>query len=390
MQRNRVLTLLFPLLILLLGCIEEYNRGNLYDHEGSIAVSGWINDVPGKQVISISRATPLSISIRDPLTNCNVEVHDNMGNIFLFSEITKGNYSYTFTENEVQVGRKYKLVFVTQEGKVYESDFEEMLAAPAPKNIYYRFDTVDTRIIGEEVIGLRFYTDFDDAGGETGYYKLEVWETYEFHTRFQEVFWMNNGVFDDLPTDSLVSICYITEKTDDIFLISGKNLNENTIDNFPLNFVSNKTQRLRYGYSPELRILGLSKKAYTYWNNQKKILEESGGLFETQPPSAIGNIFSLDDPGENVIGYFGASGVRSTRIFVPRNILPDYEVQQYCEPSPMPDFYMQRLQRMGKGYAFFVNYPNEYGVETLHIVSKPCFNCLSFDGSTDEKPYYWD
>ncbi len=390
MRRSRLLKIPFLLLTLVIGCIEDYNPGSVYDHEGSVSVSGWITDVPGKQLISLSVSTPLSIAIRDPLTGCNVEVHDDEGMVFNYTETSDGNYSYTFAENEVQTGRAYKLVFVTPEGRVYESDFEEMSPAPEPKNIYYESEIMDTREIGEEISGLRFYTDFDDAGGETSYYKLEIWETYEFHTRFQEVYWMYNGVFGDLPIDSLVSVCYITEKVNDIFLISGKNLLENKVDNFPLNFVSNQTQRLRYGYSPELRILGLSEAAYTYWNSQKEILEESGGLFEKQPPSAVGNIYSLDDPAEKVIGYFGASGVKSTRIFLPENILPQYDIQQYCEPAPMPDFYMQRLRRMGQGFAFFVYYPDQNGVETLHIVTKPCFNCLAFDGSTDEKPEYWE
>jgi hypothetical protein len=372
------------------GCIEEYDTGSIYEHEGDIAVSGWITDEPGLQEIKLSLSVPLQKQVPTVVEDCFVQVEDDLGNTYTYQEFSPGRYFHRFNEGDISAGRSYQLTFVTPEGKRYASDFEEMLLSPEAGEIYYEFENMETEVPGEVVPGLQFYTRFNADGEFSEFYKIEVLETYEFHTAFQEIFWLHDGAFGSLPDDSLRPVCYLTEKVSDIFLFSGTYLDVNQIDRYPLHFVSNRTQKLLNGYSPELRILALTGEAHNYWKNQQKILQESGGLFESQPPTIQGNIYCLDDPDEQVLGYFGASTVTGNRIYIPSGILDQYSIQRYCEPTPIDGLYYQRLVRIGTGTTFFIYFIDPNGVFRLHIVTKKCFDCTAFPYSTTMKPEYWE
>lgn len=390
MHRSKIITILLFFVFLLSACIEEYDPGDIYDHEANLSVSGWITDLPGTQVISLRLSTPITISIPKNLTNCHVEVQDDEGSTFIYRETSPGEYEYTFSEGEVQSGRSYKLLIITSEGKIYESDYEKILPSPPVNDLKYEETTMDTREIGVEVPGLKFYTDFNAEGDYAEFYKLDVWETYEFHTMFREIYIMQFGEISRLSPDSIHSICYRTEKVSDINLITTRTLTEKKVPDFPLHFVDNQSQRLLYAYSPEVRLLSLSETAYNYWENQKKILEESGGLFETQPPSVTGNIYNIDDPDEKVLGYFGASSVSSTRTFVPGGIISEFEIEPYCNPSPLSSYTLMQLSRNRNRVAYMIYYPDMNGALVLHLVKKDCYDCTVFPLSSTEKPEFWN
>lgn len=392
MLRTRIYILMLSTLFIFNGCIEEYELSSIYEHEGNIAVSGWITDLPGKQEINLSISTPLSVTVKNPLRNCLVQVVDDEGNTFEYMEKSPGRYVHEYREGEIKSGNSYRLIFVTPEGTRYESEYETIQPSPPVEEIRYEEKMKDTREPGVQIRGLKFYTSVDAGGNENyaGYYKIEVMETYEFHTFTQDVYWFYNNDITMIPADSIRPKCYITEKVPDIFLISTKNLAEKNIPDFPLHFVSNQTQRLQHGYSPQLRLMSLSSAAYTYWDNQKSILEESGGLFETQPPTAQGNIYNIDNPNERILGYFGASSVTTTRRFIPRGVMDEFDIDPYCEPAIIPSGGLTRLYRMGQGTQFFTYAYTPLGAWTLHFITKDCFDCTVYDGSTVEKPEFWE
>lgn len=382
------LVLLF--LSLFSSCIEEYTPVNLYDHQGDLSFSGWLTDLPGKQEMYIRISTPLNINIPDPLPGCHVEVQDDLGNSFVYAEVRDGKYVHEFEEGDVEAGRLYKVLFITPEGKSYESDWEKMCPSAEPGEFQYDYAQKDTREIGVQLPGLQFSVDFEaDGARDTVYYKLEVWETWKFRTAYTHAVWFNNGFLGDMPDDSIRPLCYVTDKVPDIFLISTDKLLDNTLEDYPLHFVGNNSQRLLGGYSPELRVYGLSEGAYRYWKNLREIMEESGSLFESQPPVYHSNVYSVDDPDEVVLGYFGASEIKKKRIFIPPKILDHYEIPLYCEPGIVPSLYFQRLFRFGKGIVYFVYYPDPL-TGSLHFAIKSCFDCTALEGSTIEKPDFWE
>lgn len=102
-----------------------------------------------------------------------------------------------------------------------------------------------------------------------------------------------------------------------IFTLSTKNFSENKYRHYPLHFVDNySSQRLRYGYSLLLRQYSLSEAALAYWEKVRTNYSDQGGLYTRLPLKIKGNLRNLSHPDEPVLGFFGASEVKSKRIFV--------------------------------------------------------------------------
>jgi len=141
-----------------------------------------------------------------------------------------------------------------------------------------------------------------------------------------------------------------------IYTLSTNLLAENKFKHMPLHFVDNySSQRLKYGYSLLVRQYSLSDEAYKYWDKIRINTNEQGGLYAKQPLAIKGNLKNLTFPDQQVLGFFGASEVKSKRIFIRKvENLPCEYID--CEPETKPE-----LQ---------------------------CVDCLSV-GGTNVKPYFW-
>jgi len=103
----------------------------------------------------------------------------------------------------------------------------------------------------------------------------------------------------------------------------------------------------------------LSQGAFEYLEQIKTITDLSGNFFEDPPGKIIGNFQNINDPDEEVFGYFYATQTDTVRSFVSTT---DYEARPECP---------------GTGA---VNDPS---------ISRKCFDCLLEINSTTTKPDYW-
>jgi len=60
----------------------------------------------------------------------------------------------------------------------------------------------------------------------------------------------------------------------------------------------------------------LNEDEYIYWEKLQNISEEVGSLYDITPSSISGNIFCIEDPAEQVLGYFSVSAKTSKRIYI--------------------------------------------------------------------------
>ncbi|HRG10996.1 MAG TPA: DUF4249 family protein, partial [Cyclobacteriaceae bacterium] len=75
-------------------------------------------------------------------------------------------------------------------------------------------------------------------------------------------------------------------------------VSEFVIDRFKLN-----SERFYSKYSALVKQQSLTEGAYSYWKQVKKTNQDLGTIFGPLPSEVIGNIQSLSDPKERVIGY---------------------------------------------------------------------------------------
>src|SRR5205085_5124378 len=94
--------------------------------------------------------------------------------------------------------------------------------------------------------------------------------------------------------------------------------------------------KLSIKYSILLEQKALTEEAYNYWLNLKKNTESLGGLFDPLPSEITGNIHSLRNPNEAIIGYFSGGSVEKKRIFINANEIPA-SVSLYYPPQCVMD-----------------------------------------------------
>lgn len=308
------------ILIILLhsGCVQEFEPGDYGDSPTFVVVDAVLNDLQEKQLIKISLSSPVSESEYNHLPNCKVTVTDLFDHEFVFYE-TNNAYEGSIALEYLYVGNAFKVSFTTEEGKEYESSYDELRANPAIDSVYFKLDESQTKV--------QFYLDFQSDENDSKYYKWDLEETYEHHATWPMGNYYSDNEFVYAPYSWDLVVCFNTEPIKKIYTLSTQYLNDNGGIKMPLNRVDNSTQRLFYRYSLMVSQASLSADAFSYWEKLKKNNQESGGLFDSQPGNTLGNIKCLSFPEEKVLGFFGVSSIHSERIFVqdvPDLIFPDY------------------------------------------------------------------
>jgi hypothetical protein len=176
----------------------------------------------------------------------------------------------------------------------------EMKPVPAIDSIYYEKMTLKEidGISAQE--GCQVYLNTHDPTNQTKFYRWEYSETWEFV----------------LPYYVANKICWVSASSDLINIKNTTVLEEDRIDRYPLNFISNQTDRLNVKYSILVNQYSLNEDEYLYWEKLQNLSEQVGGLYDIIPSSIPSNVYCLDDPNEKVLGYFSVSANSSKRIFI--------------------------------------------------------------------------
>jgi hypothetical protein len=366
-------------LMLPASCIEEYIPDIPAAETKKYCVYGELTTEREDQFISVALAS----SIRDPkslpINECSVRITDNSGNAFEGSEYKAGEYRIRVHREYLLAGMSYRLEVVTPAGTKLVSDFEELLESPEIDSLYWVRELKPTS--NPEVFrdGIQFYMDFSAPGNGNAYYKFDVIETYEYHSLFPLEWYYDGTLHHVFPPDYSHMVCWATNKIPNIFILNTAELQKNAFKRYSLQFVDNTSQRLEHLYSLLVRQYSISEESYFYWDQLRANNIEKGGLYETQPLPAQGNLVNLTHPDQSVLGYFQVSSVKTKRIFV-RDV-PDLEFHYEPDCGIWPPERLQFYDPM--------SYPI-YFSPSFSEVSPECIFCdRSVAGGTIDKPDFW-
>lgn len=330
-------------------------------------------------------ASPVSDPQYIPVSGCAVRISDDKRNQFTMQEspAEPGVYRVHIDSQDLTPGKSFKIDIITPDGTSIESDFDRMPICPEVGEVYYEIEEIISELSGEKERGIRFYTDLDAGDIQSRFFKWDVTETWEYQVDYPREWYYDGTVHHIFPPDYSRKVCWSTELIKEIYTLSTSNLDANRYTRFPLNFVSSKTSRLIYGYSLLIDQSALSEEAYSYWDQMRINSTGLGGLYEKQPLSITGNLHNTADPDVEVLGFFGASSVKSKRIFVSNVDGLVIEFVGYCTPVPLK-------------YGFSELSPFDYPAwlmgdeDTYYMVllSNDCVDCLYY-GGTNIKPDFW-
>jgi hypothetical protein len=298
------------------GCIEPFEP-DLDEADEVMVINGKLSDTQDIQTISISRSSSYSNPQFRPVSGCVVRVEDEAGHGITFMETSNGIYQSDLEPNFLAVGKAYKLMVVTPEDEVYESEYDSLLACAPIDSLSYRLEEQGTSNPDITYYGIRFYLDMKGSAQESRSYMWTFEETWNYLAYFPiEYIWDGYSLQEFIPRQTGFEVCYMTTGLEEYEVGSSSSSSRNEIRQQPLHFVSNQTPRLAAKYSLLVAQHSLSNGAYLYWSRMKEQTGQTGGLYETQPSRTTGNISNINNPEEKVLGYFFVSQAREKRISV--------------------------------------------------------------------------
>jgi hypothetical protein len=306
-SKRYIVIILF--LLLIEGCITEFIPETEETQE-LIVVEGLITDQDQVNTIKISKSMPLGQkSTRQPLKGCTVRISDDKGNNYLLMETTPGVYSTDPQRFRGVVGRKYTLNINSNNARpdhhTYMSYPVEMTPVPPVDSLFYEkvVITEQTQYFPRQE-GAQIYLNTHDASDECKFYRWNYTETWEIRLPFS------------VPVNNT---CWVTNNSSVINIKGTSSLSENRINKYPLKFISNETDRLKFKYSLLVNQYSLSEGEFGYWEKLQNVSEDIGSLYDIIPATIPGNIYCVEDPAEKVLGYFSVSAKSSKRIFIKDN-----------------------------------------------------------------------
>jgi hypothetical protein len=309
---NKILSSLAIVFVFFFGtsCIQEIEQfgGGVTP----LIVTGELTNEP--KVHSIRLLVLEGFNVRPDFQKVNgvdVRVIDDLGNEEQYSQI--GNGFFESSEDFAGViGRTYHTRMVFPDGKIYESEPELMADVPTLTKITATATNSD----------MLYSVDFEDPIEKDNFYRWRFLGTYEVFSQFAgERFGgadFNPRLNRCYPANiygNPYANCWITDFDQNfLFIEDDKLINGRYVTDKPV-YQNNIDIKFDVGYSAQIKLYSLSKKAYNYWSEVNNQLGNTGTIFETSNYQLLGNVKSVSDPEEVVLGYFQVSAVSSIRAF---------------------------------------------------------------------------
>lgn len=291
-------------MILFHGCVSEFVPV-IEEEEELLVVEGLVTDQLRSNTITLSKSLPLGKkSEAKPLGNCHVRITDDLGNTWELTERKTGTYITDSTQFRGVIGRTYTLeIALNRYGNFdYRSDPVTMLPVPPIDSVYYeKIQIKDSlEVYPKGVDACRIFVDTHDPDNVCRYYRWDFRETW-----ILQLLW---------PVEN--AICWVSENSSSINLKSTAAFSESVVKRQPVQYINHQTDRLSRRYSILVNQYSLSADEFLFWEKLQNLTDQTGGLYDIIPSSIPGNIRSIDNPDEKVLGFFSVSAVQSKRLFI--------------------------------------------------------------------------
>lgn len=397
-ERAKILLILSIITVFFISCVEQYSP-EVNAYENLMVINGSIIKGNSIQTVTVSKTASIMEPDFYPVKGCQVTVTDNSGNIFTFYEEQDGIYTTSIDESYLSYGSTFSLFVKTPDNKEYESEIETIYESSPIDSLFYEVESKQTSTEFHEQ-GLQFYVDLKAPEDATHRYLFDLIETYEIHT-----FYENEGFWDEdakvlpvyNPLKDSIDVCWNTQPISAYYTTSTENLTVNEKKKIPLSYVPSSSPRLNFRYSLLVKQHALGQKAYQYHEQTNSLTDNSGNLYDSQPPQAPTNISNINNPDEKVLGYFWASSYSEKRIFFdgPLTAINDSHCDEIveCRPAIRQSLidYFKRINR--SVYLIALEKTVHEARVSVGLWAYPynqiCIDCTA-DGASTEKPSFWD
>ncbi|MFY0625630.1 MAG: DUF4249 domain-containing protein [Reichenbachiella sp.] len=384
---------LFQFGLLSFSCVEPYEYlSTSYDE--LIVIEGLLTDENKNHEIKISYTYPVDFSSSFvEIDNAEVFIEEKERSIYHFHYTDSGKY---VSDNSFQglYGKEYRLVVNTEDGQRYQSTYELLVPSPPIDSIYDFYAELPNSETDEIEPGIQFFISTNDQSGIAKYFRYELQETYKIVVPYPSYFEVQDGSV--VRRIDQVGSCYKSVKPSNLIIGTSSSNSENRLEEFPLNFIFQSSQKIRTRYSVLVKQYAISETAYHYYRRLKENNESTGSLSDKQTGTIVGNISSTQGANEPVLGYFEVSGTSEKREFFSfSDFDPRFEpasFQALCDYRRARRFSFQEgieFIQSNQGYQIHtIEYASGPGTsDALIILTKSCTSCAEYADTTP--PNYW-
>ncbi len=320
--------LIYILFLLTGSCIDPY-RVDVPEGQQLLTVEGLIHTGPGPHAITLTRsATYGSVfeSLIRPVTGATVVIRDTEGRITFLAEGPEGRGNYfTPSEFQAEIGQSYTLQIQTVDGKMYTSLPERVESVPDIEGITVNTVTVPVEGETNPRSGVQLISEINDPADQNNFYFWRISPiVYILKTRPDLFTPRPSPEFPDriIFPKPCCYICYRTEITGsrNLFIAQDDDFNGLTT-RIPAAFIEDDGLRFVDKLRVDLKQYAISQEAYRFLRLVKQQAGVNGSIFDPPPATIRGNMISLDDPEEVVLGYFMAGGESMKRIYISKSDL---------------------------------------------------------------------
>ena len=340
------------------GCVEQIDLPGTSLGGPKIVVQGKL--VTGDTVyvqVRVDRAADFAIrSLPEPITGAQVVISSGDSQQLELFESKPGHYGLGSDQLTLPLnyGAQYRISVDLMDGTHYQSNWETLLPAPQP-------DSVSIEIINRE------FLNRDNQRESSDFVRFSVHTSLELGAIEKSFLkWNLKSIYrldETAPVGSIPgpgpSTCFITRgiSLDEVLVFNGNESNDDRLSGF---FIAEEEvdSRFSLGFLLIVTQESLNEGAFNYWDQVSNTVGLSGGLFEPSPGKIRGNIINLDDPQEDVFGYFYVTEQKMVRRFVDPEVVGRPQV--FCAPN------------------------------SFNSGSEACSNCLSIPFSTRVIPEGWE
>ncbi|MGC4037139.1 MAG: DUF4249 domain-containing protein [Chitinophagaceae bacterium] len=367
-----ILLFLFAI-IALAGCKKRYYPPVSDDETSILVVDGFINNSGDTTFIRLSHTNKLDSGIKNSIENEAQLTLENVSGNTLYSFQEMNNDGIYFVPGiNLNFDQKYRLRINTSNGKQYLSDDMPVLKTPA----------IDSISFGITNNNFAVYANTHDAENKTWYYRWAYTETWNYKASFFSSLIARDGVIYDRQPSEYVYECWKTQQNTQLLLGNSTKLAEDIIYHFPVRLIDFNSVELSIKYFISLRQYALTKEAYEYLENLKRITEQTGSLFDPQPSEINGNIHAVNNPGKTALGYLITCTPSSKQLYITNSEVQPWDYNPRCVMIEL------HTDEAAVTNEFTLLSKDGYPPKGIFATTRSCGDCTVLGGTT-VKPPFW-
>lgn len=339
------------------GCIDEISLPEAEENASKLVIQGsLIHGNPARVEVFISQSDAFpEYGNLSPVAASQVRLLDASGNSLDIPPVEAGTYQLSIPSAgnfSVATGNTYQLEVALPNGQVYRSSPEPLLPVPS-------LTGMNTQVITRQELN-----NIENLV-EVPYLQIKVSTPLLAENQDQKSYfkWGFEGTYqfvESTPPSPLIpqNTCYIPValELENIHVLNGFEVNADFLSDYTV-FEERIDYKFSLGFYMTVYQQSLSESAFRYWNQVREVSQRSGSLFEVPPGRVTSNLRNLGDPEEEVLGFFYATAIDTSRWYI----------------SP-------QAADLPSGYCN--NFEYSEGPET-------CRDCLRWPGATLVRPDFW-